>query len=78
MVYATDISNLYGGSDTIARGVLIRAEHFANLGLPGSGGLNGIFNNVSFKDAIANPNSGLTYTVDSNGWTLYITKGGNI
>ena len=78
LVYATDIANLYGGSDTIARGVLIRAEHFANLGLPGSGGLNGTFNNISFKDAIANPNSGLTYTVDSNGWTLYITKGGNI
>lgn len=79
LVYATDIANLYGGSDTIARGVLIRAEHFANLGLPGSGGLNGTFNGMSFKDADNNPSiSGFDYVKDNNGWTLYITKGGTI
>lgn len=77
-IYAKDIAELYGGTDNIAKGVLIRAEHFQNLGLPGSGGLNGTFNGVPFKSAIANPNSGLEYVQDGNGWTLYITKGGTI
>ena len=77
-IYASDIASLYGGTDNIAKGVLIRAEHFQNLGLPGSGGLNGTFNGVSFKNAIADSNSGLEYVQDSNGWTLYITKGGTI
>ena len=77
-IYAKDIAELYGGTDNIAKGVLIRAEHFQNLGLPGSGGLNGTFNGVPFKNAIADSNSGLEYVQDSNGWTLYITKGGTI
>lgn len=77
-IYASDIASLYGGTDSIAKGALIRAEHFQNLGLPGSGGLNGTFNGVSFKNAIANSSSGLEYVQDSNGWTLYITKGGTI
>lgn len=77
-IYANDIASLYGGIDNIAKGVLIRAEHFQNLGLPGSGGLNGTFNGVPFKNAIADSSSGLEYVQDSNGWTLYITKGGTI
>lgn len=77
-IYASDIASLYGGTDNIAKGVLIKAEHFQNLGLPGSGGLNGTFNGVSFKNAIADSNSGLQYIQDGSGWTLYITKGGTI
>lgn len=77
-IYASDIASLYGGTDNIAKGVLIRAEHFQNLGLPGSGGLNGTFNGVPFKNAIADSSSGLEYVQDSNGWTLYITKNGTI
>ena len=77
-IYANDIASLYGGTDNIAKGVLIRAEHFQNLGLPGSGGLNGTFNGVPFKNAIENSSSGLEYAQDSNGWTLYITKSGTI
>lgn len=77
-IYASDIAEIYGGTDNIVKDVLILAEHFQNLGLPGSGGLNGTFNGVPFKNAIADSNSGLEYIQDSNGWTLYITKGGTV
>ena len=79
LIYASDIAGLYGGSDKIEYGALIRAEHFQNLGLPNSGGLNGTFNGMSFKDADNNSNSsGFKYVQDDKGWTLYITKGGTI
>lgn len=75
IIYASDISNLYGGTDTIARGVLIKAEHFQNLGLPGTGGLNGTYAGLSFKDAVAN--GYMSYTTDANGWVLTLTKTGS-
>lgn len=75
IIYASDISNLYGGTDTITRGVLIKAEHFQNLGLPGTGGLNGTYAGLSFKDAVAN--GYMSYTTDANGWVLTFTKTGS-
>ena len=72
LIYASEIAGLYGGSDSIVRGALIKAEHFLSLGLPGSGGLNGTYAGLPFKDA---KEAGyLGYDKDNN--ILYLYKTG--
>ena len=80
-IYAKDIVELYGGSDTIATGKLILAEHFQNLGLTGSGGLNGEFHtsskNYKLKEAVDAKIIGYTYD-DSSNWQLTFPIGGTL
>lgn len=72
-IKATDISGLYSGSDTIAPGVLIKAEHFTDIGIPGTGGLNGTYGGYSFREAI--DKNWIEY--DSNNRILKILKSSN-
>lgn len=70
-----DIKSLYGGSDTIGEGLYIKAEHFQNLGLPGSGGLKGTYDGIDFKKAWE---QGLiTYIKSTAGWELQFKTNGD-